>query len=242
MLIFIFGLIIGSFLGLVIDRLPRGESIATGRSKCNTCQRNLTPLELIPVLSFLMQRGKCRKCQSKLSLFYPGIELLTGLTFYMTYQVFETSLDMVIAIVFTSILIIISFIDIQTKIIYDRFQIAIFILAIISAITEGKNPINLIIGSLIISIPLLIIALITQGMGGGDIKLMFVSGAYLGFPNILVAFIIASISGGIYGIYSLITQKHNRKSEVPFGPFLALGLFIALLYGNRLIEWYLSFV
>ena len=242
MLIFILGLIIGSFLGVVIDRVPRGENIVTGRSKCNTCQRNLTPLELIPVLSFLMQRGKCRKCQSKLSLFYPGIELLTGLTFFLTFQVFETSLEAALAIIFTSILIIISFIDIQTKLIYDRFQIAILILALISAFVESKNPLNLVIGSLVISIPLLIIALISQGMGGGDIKLMFVSGAYLGFPNILVAFIIASISGGIYGIYSLMTQKHNRKSEVPFGPFLALGLFIALLYGNRLIEWYLSFV
>lgn len=239
-LVFIFGLIMGSFLGVIIDRLPKKAPIATGRSRCEFCNRNLSPLELIPIISYFNQGGKCRQCKTKLSLRYPLLELITGTTYLLGYMKFGYSIDLVFALIFTSILIIITFIDIDTMIIYDRFHIIIMLIGIIAAILLNKNYINVVLASLIISVPLLIIANLTGGMGGGDIKLMFASGIYLGINNIIVAFIISVILGGIYGMLTLVGKKHKRSDAIPFGPFLCIGLFTALIYGQQIGTWYLS--
>jgi len=236
----IFGLIMGSFLGVVIDRLPKGESIVHGRSRCEFCNRDLDPIELVPIFSYVFQGGKCRKCKTKLSLRYPLLEIITGVSYLMVYDHFGYTIQTITSIIFVSILIVITFIDIDTMTIYDRFHIFVLILALIDFFIFKKDLLSLIIGALIVSVPLFIIALLTGGMGGGDIKLMFVAGAYLGFPNILAAFIIAVGFGGIYGIFTLISKKHEGKDAIPFGPFLCLGLFLALLYGQPLINWYLS--
>ena len=240
--IFVFGLIMGSFLGVIIDRLPRGESIAKGRSRCEYCDRNLSATELIPILSYVMQKGKCKNCQTKLSLRYPLLEILTGIAYLLSYLKFGLTLKLVFALSFTSILIIITFIDIDTMMIHDRFHVLIILLGILEAIIYKKNILNLVIAAFIISLPLYVVAVVTGGMGGGDIKLMFASGLFLGIKRIIVSFVIASIVGGVYAIYTLIAKNHNRKDAIPFGPFLCIGLFISMLYGAQISAWYLAFL
>ncbi|NLW14699.1 MAG: prepilin peptidase [Erysipelothrix sp.] len=237
---FIFGLIIGSFLGVIIDRLPLKLSIATGRSRCDTCNRNLTAFELIPIFSYFIQGAKCKNCKTPLSFRYPLLELITGFSFLLVYHNFGLTLETLFGIIFTSILIIIAFIDIDTMLIYDRFHIIIIVLAIIEAFVFKKNLIHLLIASLIVSIPLLIVANITGGMGGGDIKLMFASGLLLGINKIIVAFVIAVVIGGTYGIITLLNKKHKSSDAIPFGPYLCLGLYISMLYGLSISTWYLS--
>ena len=239
-IIFIFGTIMGSFYGVVIDRLPKSISISTGRSRCDTCNRDLSALELIPILSFLIQGTKCRTCKSKLSWRYPLMELLTGFIFMWSYTVYGYSLQTLFNIIFASILIIVAFIDYDTMTIYDRFHILIIILAIVEFIVFKKSLLDIVVGALIVSVPLYLIAILTQGMGGGDIKLMFASGLLLGTKGILVAFAIAIILGGSYGIFALLTKKQDAKDAIPFGPFLCVGLFLASLYAIPLANWYLS--
>ncbi len=238
--LYIFGLIMGSFLGVIIDRLPKNISIAKGRSRCEYCERDLAALELIPVLSYVLQKGQCRKCKTKLSLRYPLLEILTGLAYVLVYNHFGYTLQSILGIAFVSILIVITFIDLDTMIINDRFQIMILIIGIIDAILLKKDILNIVGGALIISIPLLILAMTTGGIGGGDIKLMFVSGIYLGFYNIIAAFVFGVVVGGIYGIVVLIKKSKSRKDAIPFGPFLAIGLFFGLVYGTQFIQWYVS--
>lgn len=240
--VFVFGLIFGSFLGVVIDRLPKGESIVFGRSHCNVCQRDLSAPELIPVLSYLFQGGKCKQCHTKLSLRYPLLEILTALAYLFAYLHFGMGIEFVFSLIFTSILIIIAFVDLDTMIIYDRFHVLIFMLGLIEAFIFKKNFLHLILASVVVSVPLLIVALVTGGMGGGDIKLMFVSGFYLGVQRILVGFIVSVIVGGSYGIYTLLTKKHSGKDAIPFGPFLCLGLYVSMLYGMQISTWYLSLI
>lgn len=239
--IIILGLIVGSFLGLIIDRLPIGKSIVMGRSRCEFCDRDLNPLELIPVLSYFFQGGRCKNCDTNLSLRYPLIEILTAVAFYFSYLKFDVAIELVFSLLFTSVLIVIAFIDLDTMIIYDRFHIMILILGVLEALLLKKNFLHLIIASFLISLPFLIIAIVTGGMGGGDIKLMFVSGFYLGITKILVAFVISVVLGGTYAVYTLIRKKHSRKDAIPFGPFLCVGLYVAMLYGAELSQWYLSF-
>ena len=239
-ILFIFGTIFGSFYGVVIDRLPKGISISTGRSRCEYCDRDLTPLELIPIVSYRIQGGKCRTCHTKLSLRYPFLEILTGVAFTMCYVVFGLTPKLYTSLIFVSILIMVAFIDIDTMTIYDRFHVLILVVALFEAFYFHKSFMDVLIGSVIISVPLYLIALFTGGIGGGDIKLMFVSGMLLGVKGILVAFVIAVILGGVYGIYSITINKHTRKDAIPFGPFLCIGLFIAILYAPEISTWYLS--
>lgn len=240
--VFIFGLIMGSFLGVIIDRLPLNLPIATGRSRCEYCERNLTPLELIPVFSYVIQKGKCRNCQTKLSLRYPLLEVLTASLYLLVYLKFSLTLQSAFALIFTSILILIAFIDLDTMIINDRFHVLILILGLLEVIIFKKNMLHQVIASLIISVPFLIIAMITGGMGGGDIKLMFASGFYLGIQRTIVSFVIATVTGGLYAVYTLLNKKHSRKDAIPFGPFLCVGLFVAMLYGLEISQWYLAFL
>lgn len=239
-LMFIFGAIIGSFLNVCIIRIPKQESIVTGGSHCTSCQASIKPYDNIPIISYLVLRGKCRQCKASFSPRYALIEALTGGIHVINYLSLGLTTALVVNLIFSSILIIIAFIDLDTMIINDRFQIIILALSIIWHVINQSSPINQISGALIVSIPLFIIAIVTGGIGGGDVKLMFVAGLYLGFSNTLVAFFIASITGGIYALYLLGANKAGRKSEIPFGPFLCLGLLMSSLYGQQLFDWYLS--
>lgn len=238
--IFILGTIFGSFLNVVIYRLPQKESIIVGRSHCPKCNHVIRPAELIPILSYILLRGKCKECKAAISIRYPLIEAITGLLFLISYLTFGISAQLLIALPLTMILIVITMIDIDTLEIYDRFQIMLFILALINLMISPLPWIDHVIGFFIISIPFYIIALLTNGMGGGDIKLIAIAGFLLGYQATLVTFFISTLTGSIWAIYLMIIKKSGRKTQLPFGPFLCIGIYIAYHYADAIIQTYLN--
>jgi leader peptidase (prepilin peptidase)/N-methyltransferase len=242
LLVFFLGTFFGSFFNVVIYRLPIKKSIVYGSSSCPSCDTPIKPYDLIPVFSYLFLRGKCRSCHHKISMRYPLIELLTGILYMLVYLQFGLTAQFGLGIVLMSVLIIVAMIDIDTMEIYDTFHIIILALGLINLFVSDVHFINYIIGFFIISIPFFIIAYFTGGMGGGDIKLIAVAGFLLGYPSTIVAFLIASISGGIVAVVLLLQKKETRKSMIAFGPFLCIGIALAYLYGPQLIDWYLTLI
>lgn len=234
------GTIFGSFLNVVIYRVPKGESIVHGRSHCPKCNHVLSPLELIPVLSFIFLRAKCKECKSPISFRYPLIELLTGILFFVSYKTFGLTIQLPISFILSLILISIAMIDIDTMEIKDRFQILLLVLAIINLLFTSLPLLDHLIGFFIISIPFYIIAILTDGIGGGDIKLIAIGGLLLGYKATLVAFLIAAVSGSILALYLLIFKKSDRKAQLAFGPFLCVGIYIAYHFAEPLIQTYIN--
>lgn len=237
---FILGTILGSFLNVVIYRTPINESIVYGRSHCTKCNHTLSPCELIPVFSYLFLGGKCKVCKSPISMRYPLIELLTGLLFSVAYLTYGITFQLSIALILILLLIVITMIDIDTLEIYDRFQIMLLIVAIIQVFITKLPLLDHFIGFFIISIPFYIIAVLTDGIGGGDIKLIAIGGLLLGYKATLVAFFIAVILGSIFAIYLMIVKKSDRKTQIAFGPFLCVGILIAFLFSETIIQAYLN--
>lgn len=242
LLVFVLGTFFGSFFNVVIYRLPIKKSIVVGSSSCPNCDTPIKPYDLIPVFSYMFLLGRCRHCKHKISIRYPLIELLTGVLYALVYVQFGFSTSFWIGIVLMSVLVIIAMIDIDTMEIYDTFHIIILVLAIINLFTSDLHPMNFIIGFFIISIPFFILAYLTGGIGGGDIKLIAVAGLLLGYGPTIVAFLIASISGGIFAVVLLLLKVETRKSLIAFGPFLCVGIAIAYLYGPQLIQWYIALI
>lgn len=239
-LILILGAIFGSFYNVIIYRLPLKQSIVYGSSHCTNCQTTIKPYDLIPILSYLILRGKCRNCKASISLRYPLIELITAFCFYLVYHVLGLSYELIIGLILASLLIIIAMIDIDTMEIYDRFHIFILVLALINLFITPLPLLEHIIGFFIISLPFYIIAHITGGIGGGDIKLIAVSGFLLGYKATLIAFFIGIVIGGVIAVYLLMTKQKERKSMIAFGPYLCIGIYFAYLYGNQIFNWYLG--
>lgn len=241
-LILIFGTIIGSFLNVVIYRLPKHESIVYGPSHCMQCGEKIKPYDLIPVLSYFLLGGKCRHCHTKISIRYPMIELLNGLLYLWIFLVAGITADSALLMAFASALIVITMIDYDTMDIYDGPLILILVLGIIRLSMNFSSFPSAVMGGLVVSIPLYIIAVLTKGFGGGDIKLMTVAGFFLGVKMTVVAALFGIVSGGIWGIILLLFFKKDGKAMIPFGPFLCTGLFIASLYGTQLANWYIGLI
>ena len=230
---FIFGTVFGSFYNVAGYRLPREESLIKPSSHCPKCDHKLGPLELIPIISYIFLRGKCKNCKEKISAFYPIFEFITGLLFMLSYLVFGYSIDFIIAITLISMLIIIIISDYQTMIIPDSALIVFSILLIIELfIKNGINVYSNIIDGII---SLLIMFLLKklgdfmfkkESMGGGDIKLMAVIGLVLGYKMSIITIFIAAFIGLIPSIYVLYKEKTNI---IPFGPFLSISAIIILL-------------
>jgi leader peptidase (prepilin peptidase)/N-methyltransferase len=241
---FIFGTIIGSFLNVLIYRIPRKLNFVTGRSMCPHCEHPLSALDLIPIVSFLALGRKCRYCHAPISWRYPAFEILTGLSFALVALRFGLSLEafpiILIGWALSAVLITLSGIDLDTMEFDDGFSIAVALLAI-AAIVLTNGPVTWhLVGAFAVSLPMLGIAMLTGGFGGADIKLMAAAGLLLGFPNILVAFMLGIIFGSIQAII-LLRQGKSGKTMMPFGPHLALGIYLAFLYAPLIIQWYLGF-
>lgn len=239
-LLFIFGIIIGSFLNVVIYRLPKHESIVFGPSHCMNCNEKIKSYDLIPILSYLILGGKCRHCHTKISMRYPLIEFFNGLLYVWIFSVYGITLDSVLLMAFTSSLLVIAMIDFDTMDIYDGVLVTILILGVLRLALNFDSFPNAALGGLIVSIPLYIIAMLTQGIGGGDVKLMAVAGFFLGVKATVVGTFIGILTGGFWGIILLTLFKKEGKAMIPFGPFLCLGMFLASLYGTQIANWYLG--
>ncbi len=249
---FLFGLAIGSFLNCVIYRLYKKESFLRSFSYCPHCKHKLNYRDLIPVLSFIILRGRCRYCQQKISLQYPLVEIATGLLFLLIFQNLHGLHPCYIfyLLVVSCFLIIIFVYDLKhyiipDKIIYPAIMVSgiwYLVASIFFKFYTKHQILNAIYSALGAAAFFFLIFLISRGkwLGFGDVKLALFMGLFLGFPNILVAFFLASLIGAIIGIGLIISGKKKLSSEVPFGPFLISGTFLALFWGENLINWYLN--
>ncbi|WP_431029595.1 prepilin peptidase [Lysinibacillus sp. LZ02] len=236
----IFGLVFGSFYNVVGLRVPKGESIVTPPSHCTNCSKRLTAFELIPVLSYVMQGGKCRECGVKVSPIYLLTELLTAVLFALSYTVFGLSTELFVALLFVSLLVIINVSDIAYMLIPNKILLFFLPFLVIGRILSPLEPWwdSLLGASVGFSILLLIAVVSKGGMGGGDIKLFFLIGLVLGTVNALLTLFLASVIGMVIGVMVLKVRGQGRKTPVPFGPSIAIGALITYFYGSQLIEWY----
>ena len=234
-MIFLIGISIGSFLNVCIYRIPKKEDIVFERSHCMSCGNVLKWYELIPLFSFLVQGGKCRNCKTKLSVQYPLIELLNGLIYVWIFMAKGFQPESILFCICASVLIVISVIDWRTYEIPFGCNIIIGILGIVRVFLNLAHWYDYVIGFFAVSGLFLIIYWITKGrgIGGGDIKLMAAAGLLLGWQNILLALMIGSIAGSV--IHLTLMKVQGKDRVLAFGPYLAFGIFTAMLYGNEII-------
>lgn len=244
-LLFIFGLFIGSFLNVIIDRLPRNETFLKGRSHCEFCKHTLSWMDLIPFVSFLFLKGKCRYCRKKLSLRYPLFEILTATLFVLTtlqLQLFiiHYSLFIILFYLFiVSCLIVIFFIDLKDGIIPFQIVIpAILITFIYLIFLSPASLLSHLFSGLGAFIFFLLIFLFTRGrgMGFGDVIYAFFMGILLGFPLIILGLYTSFLTGAIISLILILWRKKKfRGSTIPFGPFLVLGTYLSMLWGEQFL-------
>ena len=239
-LIFIFGITIGSFLNVCIYRIPRGETVVTTPSHCMTCGHKLRWFELLPLFSYIFLRGRCRSCKSQISPQYPIIEAVNGLLYVLVFAVNGLNLISIIYALFTSALLVLTIIDWRTYEIPISINIFILVLGCLKVVLDFNNFLDYLIGFFIVSGFLLVLYMITKGraIGGGDIKLMAVAGLLLGWQLIVLAFLIGCVLGSILHLIRMKVSGAERM--LAMGPYLSAGLFIAMLWGNDFIKWYLS--
>ena len=244
---FIFGLCIGSFLNVCIYRLPVSKSIVHPRSMCPICGNFIRFYDNIPVLSYAWLKGKCRNCRTGIPLRYPIIELLSALFALTTIIKYGPTLEAVIYFAFIASLLVVTFIDIDHRIIPDVITlpgIPIFFLAGLAL--PGLTIKDSLIGILAGGGSLLLVAygynLITkkEGMGGGDIKLLAMIGAVIGWQGVLFTIFVSSLIGTLSGIIIMLYTRNNMKLKVPFGPFLAIGSITYIFFGPQLTQWYFN--
>jgi leader peptidase (prepilin peptidase)/N-methyltransferase len=249
-----FGLIIGSFLNVCIYRMPRNQSLILPSSRCPSCDNPIRAWDNIPVLSYLILGGRCRFCRQKISPRYPLVETLNGLMYVAVIGRYGLGWDSLLYCFLISALIVITFIDLDFQIIPDR-------------ITLAGIPIGLLAGSFLLPDPFLrathlgykssfigaaagfsfyyliaylsIVILKKEGMGGGDIKMMAMVGAFLGWKTVLLATFLGSLFGSVAGISMMIIRGKGVSLQLPFGPYLAVGTVISLFFGQEILTWYL---
>ncbi|MDW7673459.1 MAG: prepilin peptidase [Bacillota bacterium] len=241
-LVFIFGVTVGSFLNVVIYRVPAGISIVYPGSSCPACGEPLKWQQLIPVISYLWQRGKCSSCQTAISPQYITIELLTGLIYIAIFYSYSISLTTVAYWLLAPALLALSIIDWRHLIIPDKINGYIFILGLLASIAGATIPLTeALLGSIVGGGVLLLLAVLSRGgMGGGDIKLIFGLGLFTGWQLNLLLLFIAATAGSIYGIGKIAISKERKGKHIPFGPFLAVAGIIVLQWGWDILNYYLT--
>ena len=240
-LVFLYGIMIGSFLNVCIYRIPKGENIAIVRSHCMTCDHQLKWYDNIPLLSWMILRGKCRYCKAPISPQYPIIEASNGLLWLLVSIVKGISVDSLLYALLFSALLTLSVIDFRTYEIPAGINIFILALGLIMTVLHYTDWLNHVIGFLAVSIPLYILIVVTDGraMGGGDMKLMAAAGLLIGWKLIILAFALGCIVGA--PIHVLRMRLSGEDRVLAMGPYLSVGIAIAVLWGDRLIEMYLRY-
>jgi leader peptidase (prepilin peptidase)/N-methyltransferase len=244
---FILGAVVGSFLNVCICRLPVDESVVSPPSHCPHCQYQIRWFDNIPLVSYLLLGGKCRGCQAKISPQYPLVELLNALLCLALFIRFGPTLAFGVLFLFCSALVVITFIDLEHQIIPDEISLpGIVIGFILSFFLKGHGWVNSLLGILLGERSLLLVAYCyrwqtgKEGMGGGDIKLLAMMGAFLGWKSIPFIIFASSLVGSLVGISLMLIQKKDSKLAIPFGPYLAFGALLFIFFGRSLISWYLT--
>ncbi len=268
--VFLFGLVIGSFLNVCIVRLPRGRSIVNPPSHCPRCKEPIRFYDNIPIISFLLLRGKCRSCGEPISWRYPLVELMNGLLYVWTLRVFGPGGEAFLVMVLSSALIVITFIDLDHQIIPDIITLPGILAGLtfapffmyplgdtlpfrLGSLLPGSGPyliafINSFIGMIIGGVPLLAIGWVweklrhVEAMGGGDVKLMGMVGSFLGWKGALLTIMLGALSGSVVGVLLIALKRHKMEKVIPFGPFLATGALVSAFYGPDIISWYLGLI
>jgi leader peptidase (prepilin peptidase)/N-methyltransferase len=244
---FIIGAVVGSFLNVCIYRLPEGKSIVTPPSACPQCGNRIRWYDNVPIVSFLVLRAKCRACHAPVSWRYPLVEALNGILTLLLFMKYGISPAFLALFIFCSALVVITFIDLDHQIIPDEISLpGIGVGFIFSFFLPWNGWLNSLLGILLGGGSLFLVAWgyekLTgkEGMGGGDIKLLAMMGAFLGWRSILFIIFAASLIGSVIGVAAMMIQKKDGKLAIPFGPFLAFGAVLYIFYGRQIITWYLS--
>lgn len=243
--IFMLGLVIGSFLAVCIHRIPQGRSVVTPRSACPACGTQIAWYDNVPLLSFLWLRGQCRACRRGIPLRYPLIEMVNGLGYLLVVWKFGMTWETLVYAGLMSVFLVVTWIDWDHQIIPDVITLPGIILGFVCAsFLLSTGWMNSLIGILVGGGVLLALAWASpflfgkEGMGGGDIKFLAMVGAFLGWKAALLALMLASIVGAVIGVGLLLTKVMERGQYIPFGPYLALGSVIAMLWGPEIWNWY----
>jgi leader peptidase (prepilin peptidase)/N-methyltransferase len=242
-MIFAIGATIGSFLNVLVYRIPRKLDFVKGFSSCPNCGHRLTALDLVPMLSWLFLRGRCRYCGARISPRYFTVEAACGAAGLMLWLLVPSHSQALLFFAVFCVLLTIALIDADTQTISDGLNIALGALAVISIWMGPDVDIqSRLIGLAAASVPLFVMTLLIEGAFGlGDVFLMISAGFLLGWQGVLTALFIGLIIGGAYGVFALALKKKGRKDHFAFGPCLAAGIFTSLLVGDRVIDWYISF-
>jgi leader peptidase (prepilin peptidase)/N-methyltransferase len=240
LVIFLYSLLLGSFFNVVGLRVPVGESIVFPRSHCPRCKRQLTARELIPVVSYVLQGGKCRGCGVRISLLYPLIELSTAILFTISPLLVGWSKELIVCWTLISLLMIIFVSDVRYMIIPDRVLLVFAAIFLIERIFIPLSPWqDALIGAAVGFLLLFLIAVVSKGgMGGGDIKLFALLGFVLGWKMVLLAFFFSTLYGTVIGLIGMALGKVRRREPMPFGPAIVLGALTAYFFGQAIVEWY----
>ncbi|RST59267.1 prepilin peptidase [Siminovitchia terrae] len=243
-IIFIYGLLLGSFFNVAGLRIPLNKSIVAPESSCPHCNNPLSAIELIPVISFLLQGGKCRSCKVRISPVYPVMELLTGGLFAIAFIKFGWMLEFAIACTLISLFIIITVSDITYMLIPDKVLLIFSGLFLLVRLIEPLDPWwDSLVGAAVGFGLLLSIAIVSKGaMGGGDIKLFAVLGFALGTEVVLLSFFLATLIGAATGGIGMIFGSLQKGEAIPFGPFIAVGTLLAYFYHEEMLQWYFGFL
>lgn len=239
----ILGLIIGSFLNVCIYRIPREESVSFPPSHCTNCGYRLRWFDLIPVISYLFLRGRCRKCGEKISLIYPVIEMLTGILFGILYLKYGFTIEFFKFASLFSVMIVIGMIDYFTTDVYFKTIVFGAILGVVFLLIEkiyNKPSLTYIFGALLGAGVIWIIYILTKAMGEGDIEICFVAGLFLGFKLTTIMILLSFILGGFIGFVLILFKIKDRKDYIPFGPFISIATIVTVLYGEAILKWYSS--
>jgi leader peptidase (prepilin peptidase)/N-methyltransferase len=248
LIVALFGLFIGSFLNVCIHRIQRGESIVWPSSHCPKCGKTLKPWDNIPVISYLVLRGRCRFCREPISLRYPVVELLSGLLAVGMLYRFGPGITFVFYYLWACALLVITFIDLDIQIIPDSISLGGIVVGLVAVywlpITYKDALLGLALGGGLLLAIIYGYYFLTgkEGMGGGDVKLLAMIGVFTGWQGVLFTVFAGSLMGTLVGIPWGLAKKGTLKAAIPFGPFLALGALIHVFWGQQIIYWYFGFL
>lgn len=243
LLIFVFGLVIGSFLNVCIYRIPRGESISFPPSHCTNCGARIRSYDLFPIISYILLKGRCRSCGERISIRYPLMELYVGILFLALYLLYGVSFNLLRFIVLIPFLMVIGVIDLKTTDVYFKMTFSGSIAGIILLIMSnyfGFGFWEYIYGALLGGGVISLIIILTKGMGWGDAEICFLCGLFLGMRMTLLMLFISFVLGGITGAALILLKKKSRKDYIPFGPFIVLAALICIFAGKYILNWYFS--